>query len=96
MSNKAVLDGVVLAESESVVSLEGNAYFPPEAISWDHLVANDHTTICPWKGRASYFDAVIDGKTHRNVGWTYQTPSEKAGAIKGHVAFWGKVKVDSN
>ncbi|MEX2279221.1 MAG: DUF427 domain-containing protein [Acidimicrobiia bacterium] len=93
MAKKATLGNVTLAEADEVVSLEGNAYFPPEAIRWDHLTESDHTTVCPWKGQASYFDAVIDGETHRNVGWTYRTPSDKAKAITGHVAFWGKVKV---
>jgi uncharacterized protein (DUF427 family) len=95
MTKKATLLDVVLAEADEVVSLEGNAYFPPEAVRWDHLVESDHTTVCPWKGQASYFDAVIDGETYRNVGWTYRTPSERATAITGHVAFWGKVEVKS-
>jgi uncharacterized protein (DUF427 family) len=93
-TKRAVLEGVVLAETENAVSLEGNAYFPPDSIRWELLVANDHTTVCPWKGRAGYFDAVIDGEVHRNVGWTYRTPSDKAAGIAEHVAFWGKVKVE--
>jgi uncharacterized protein (DUF427 family) len=93
MAKKATLDGVVLAEATEVVSLEGSAYFPPETINWEHLTESDHTTTCPWKGQATYFDAVIDGATHRNVGWTYRTPSPQATAIADHVAFWGKVRV---
>ncbi len=96
MAKKATLDDVVLADAPNVISLEGNAYFPPDAINWEHLVENDHTTTCPWKGEATYFDAVIDGETHRNVGWTYRTPSPKASAIADHVAFWGRVAVESS
>jgi uncharacterized protein (DUF427 family) len=93
MVSKATLEDTVLAESDDIVALEGNAYFPPDAVRWEHLVESDHTTVCPWKGVASYFDAVIDDETHRNVGWTYRTPSAKAQSITGHVAFWGKVNL---
>lgn len=93
MVSKATLEDVVLAESDDTVALEGNAYFPPDSVRWDHLVESDHTTVCPWKGVASYYDAVIDGETHRNVGWTYGAPSAKAQSITGHVAFWGKVNL---
>ncbi len=90
---KATLGDVVLAESDDIVTLEGNVYFPPEEVRWERLVESDHTTVCPWKGEANYFDAVIDGETHRNVGWTYRSPSAKAQSITGHVAFWGKVNI---
>lgn len=96
MTKKATLDGVVLAEADQVESMEGNAYFPPAAVRWENLVENDHATVCPWKGEASYFDAVIEGVTYRNVGWTYRTPSDEAAQIAGHVAFWGQVEIGSN
>jgi uncharacterized protein (DUF427 family) len=92
-TTQANLAGVVLAEADEVVRLEGNAYFPPGAVRWEHLVESDHRTTCPWKGEASYFDAVVDGETYRNVAWTYRNPSDKAASITDHVAFWGKVQV---
>lgn len=95
MTRRAVLDGVVLAQSDAVVSLEGNAYFPADSVRWEHLTQSPHTTVCPWKGKASYFDAEIGDTTHRNIGWTYLTPSRKAREITGHVAFWGAAWVES-
>lgn len=95
MTMRAILDGVVLAEAADVVTVEGNAYFPPESVRWQHLQETDVTSRCWWKGRASYYDAVVNGETHPNVGWTYHDPSRAASDIVDHVAFWGAVSVDA-
>jgi uncharacterized protein (DUF427 family) len=95
MTVRAVLDGVVLAEAEEVVGLEGNAYFPPSAVRWDHLTENSATSSCPWKGEANYFDAAVGDRKYESVGWTYHTPSRAAANIADHVAFWGNVKIEN-
>lgn len=94
MTYRAVLNGTVLAESDDIVRLEGNVYFPSSAVKWNRLNDSTKTTVCPWKGTASYFDAVVDEDRIPNVGWTYRTPSPKASSITDHVAFWGKVEVE--
>jgi uncharacterized protein (DUF427 family) len=96
MTVRAVLDGVVLAESEEVVAVEGNAYFPPSAVRRELLTENSSTSRCPWKGKANYFDAAVGDKKHESVGWTYHTPSRAASNIADHVAFWGNVKIESD
>jgi uncharacterized protein (DUF427 family) len=85
---KAVLNNAVIAESDATVVVEGNHYFPPDAVNEDYLEPNDHHTTCPWKGKASYYDVVVDGDRHENAAWYYPDPSEKASKIKGHVAFY--------
>lgn len=94
MTTRAVLDGVVLAEADEVISLEGNAYFPPESVHWEYLTANDVTSRCFWKGKAGYFDAVTGGRTHRSVAWSYHKPWPAAARIIDHVAFWGDVRIE--
>lgn len=91
---KAVWNGRVIAESDATVVLEGNHYFPADALVRDLLRASDTTTVCPWKGTASYYDVVVDGKVNRDAAWTYPTPKEAAAAIREHVAFWRGVEVD--
>jgi uncharacterized protein (DUF427 family) len=95
MATRAVLDGVVLAEADEVVMVEGNAYFPPDTVNWEHLTENSTTSRCFWKGKANYFDATLDGSRHDSVGWTYHTPSKAAADIADHVAFWGAVKIEN-
>jgi uncharacterized protein (DUF427 family) len=52
MIYQAVWSGTVLAESDDIVELEGNAYFPAESLRQDYFQSSDTTTVCPWKGTA--------------------------------------------
>ncbi|TBU31857.1 hypothetical protein BD309DRAFT_958310 [Dichomitus squalens] len=86
---KASLNGVVLAESDNTVVVEGNHYFPPDAVNTSVLTQSSTHTTCPWKGVASYYNATIGGKTEVNdVAWYYPEPKEKAQNIKDYVAFY--------
>ncbi len=91
---RAVLNGTVLAESDHTVVVEGNHYFPPESINWDHFTDSSTKTVCPWKGLASYHDVVIDNTHHTDTGWYYPKPSPLARRIKDHVAFNPSVTVE--
>jgi uncharacterized protein (DUF427 family) len=85
---KATLNGTVLAEADDTVVVENNHYFPPEALNDEHLEASDHRTTCPWKGKAHYYDVVVDDTRMENAAWYYPDPSDAASEIKDHVAFY--------
>lgn len=91
---KATWNGVVLAESEDTVVVEGNHYFPIESVKEEHLRPSSHRTVCPWKGQAGYYDVVVDGEVNKDAAWYYPDPSPAARQIKDHVAFWRGVKVE--
>ncbi len=90
---KAIWNGKVIAESNDIVSVEGNSYFPAESVNKEFLNDSNTHTICHWKGTASYYDLKIDGKTNRDAVWYYPTPSARATSVKGRVAFWKGVQV---
>lgn len=90
---KAIWHGKTLAESDDTVVVEGNHYFPKTAIDCALFQESDHTTVCPWKGTASYFDVVVDGERNANAAWYYPAPKDAAKEIKDHVAFWKGVEV---
>ena len=92
---QAVWNGTVIAEAKDneIVIIEGNTYFPPSAIKKDLFKPNPKTTTCPWKGVASYFDVVVNGKTNAGAAWVYQSPKEKAQNIKGYYAFWNGIQI---
>jgi uncharacterized protein (DUF427 family) len=90
---KAMWEGAVLAESNATVEVEGNQYFPPDAIRNEYFKPSDAHTVCPWKGTASYYDVVVEGKRNKDAAWYYPDPKSAAGQIKGQVAFWKGVKV---
>ena len=73
---RAVWNGAVIAESDATVVVEGNHYFPPESLSSEHLRPSDHTTVCSWKGTASYLDVVVGDETNAKAGWVYREPKE--------------------
>lgn len=91
---KATWNGTVIAESADTVVVEGNHYFPPEAIKREHFQPSDHHTTCGWKGEASYYHVVVNGQTNQNAAWYYPTPKDAAREITGRVAFWKGVKVE--
>lgn len=93
MTITATWEGVVLAESDATIVIEGNHYFPPEAVRTELLVASDTHTVCPWKGLASYYSVRVDGKVNADAAWYYPEPLDAASSIKGYVAFWRGVDV---
>ena len=91
---KAIWNGVVLAQSDSFETVEGNIYFPPESIRREYFRASDTYTTCPWKGVASYLDVVVDGKLNKDAAWYYSDTKPAAENIKGYVAFWRGVSIE--
>jgi uncharacterized protein (DUF427 family) len=89
----ATWNDAVLAESDDIVIVEGNAYFPRDAVRDDVLRPSDSHTLCPWKGTASYFDVEVDGQVNRDAAWYYPSTKDAAKEIEGRVAFWHGVQV---
>jgi len=71
---KAVWNGTVIAESENTVIVEGNHYFPPEALRREFFQPSDTQTVCPWKGTASYYSIAVGDKVNTDAAWYYPTP----------------------
>ena len=90
---KAIWNDTVIAESDDTVVVEGNHYFPHDAIKKEHFEKTDHTSACPWKGTAQYFSVKVDGDVNENAAWYYPEPKEMAKDIKNRVAFWKGVEV---
>ncbi len=90
---KAIWNGVVLAESEKTVVVEGNHYFPPGSVNHEYLEESSTHSTCPWKGEASYYNISVGGKENRDAAWFYPDPKQAASKIKDHVAFWRGVEV---
>ncbi len=90
---KAVWNGVTLAESDATIVIEGNHYFPANAVNKEFFRATETHTICPWKGTASYYDIVANGATNKDAAWFYPQAKAAAKEIENHVAFWKGVEV---
>ena len=90
---KAIWNGAVIAESTDTVVVEGNHYFPKQAVVASNLVASDHTSVCSWKVTANYYSISVAGKLNKDAAWYYADPKAAASQIKGRIAFWRGVQV---
>ncbi len=86
-------NGHILAQSDDIVIVENNIYFPLGSIKSEYFQESDATSHCPWKGDALYYNIVAGGVVNANAAWYYTAPSEKAAQIKDHIAFWNGVEV---
>jgi uncharacterized protein (DUF427 family) len=82
----------VLAESTDTVVVEGNHYFPRDAVTAE-LVDSDTHTVCGWKGTASYYSVRVGEDVVADAAWYYSDPKDAAAEIKDRLAFWHGVKV---
>ena len=90
---KAIWNQMTLAESDTTIVLEGNHYFPPDALNREFFRPSDTHTDCHWKGTASYYHIEAKGETNPDAAWYYPDPKDAASEIRGHVAFWKGVEV---
>lgn len=86
-------NGTTIASSDDTVVVEGNHYFARASVVDGVLVDSSRTSVCPWKGTASYSSVVVDGQVNEDAAWYYPEPKPEAAEIKDRVAFWKGVEV---
>ena len=90
---RAVWKGIILADSDDTLEVEGNHYFPVADVRMEYLQPSETHTTCPWKGQASYYSVVVDGETNPDAAWYYPEPKQAAQQIRGRIAFWRGVEI---
>ena len=93
MRMQAIYNGVVVADSDDTVVVEGNHYFPADSLVREHFSPTETTSVCPWKGTASYLSVTAGGASSTDAAWRYPEPLPEAEQIRDHVAFWKDVEV---
>jgi uncharacterized protein (DUF427 family) len=95
---KAIWNNTTLAQSDQIIEIEGNHYFPPDSLHQEYFTESNQHTTCHWKGEASYYSITVNGETNENAAWYYPKPKE--GSIErvgtdftNYVAFWNGVTV---
>ncbi len=91
---KAIWNGKILVESDDTILVEGNHYFPIEALNQEYFDQSNTSTTCFWKGEANYYNIVVDGQVNRDGAWYYPSPKNAAKHVKDRVAFWRGVRVE--
>lgn len=90
---KAIWNGMVVAESNQTEVVDGNHYFEVDAIQQEFFEPSETTSVCGWKGTASYYNLVVDGQENKDAVWCYRDPKPEAKNLKGRYAFWKGVEV---
>ena len=90
---KAIWNGEIIAESDHTIVIEGNHYFPPDAVNSEWMQNSDTQTECPWKGIARYRHIIVKDKVNKDAAWYYPEPREAAAEIAGYFAFWKGVEI---
>lgn len=85
--------GRTIADSRKTLTLAEATYppvhyFPRCDVELALLRPSAHTSGCPYKGPASYFSVVGDGRTAENAVWSYEQPNEAVAEIRDYVAFY--------
>lgn len=94
---RAVFKGRLIAEApeHAVKHVEGNVYFPPDAVSREYVEPSELHTRCYWKGKASYLNVVgEDDVVAPDAAFYYPKPWPLARGLANYVAFWRGVKVE--
>lgn len=91
---QAIWRGTILAESDDIVIVDGNAYFPKSSIRDMSMFTDSETTsYCGWKGDCNYYNVIVNGEENKDAVWYYGDPKPAAEEIRGRVAFWKGVEV---
>jgi uncharacterized protein (DUF427 family) len=93
---KAKWNGAIIAESNETKAVEGNQYFPAGSVKKEYLVKSSTTSVCSWKGTASYYDVKVGDAVNKDAAWYYSDPKDAAKQIAGYIAFWKGVEVTTN
>lgn len=68
-------------------------YIPPEDVRQELLIPSGRETICPYKGRASYWSIRVGDRVAEDAVWAYREPLDDCPRIRGHFCFYPE-KVD--
>lgn len=85
--------GVTVADTQAALTVVETGlpeafYFPRDDVNMARLERSNHTSHCPHKGDASYFHLLTESGRVENAVWSYETPFEAVGQIKGYLAFY--------
>jgi len=67
-------------------------YIPLEDVRGDVLERTEHSTHCPYKGDAVYWDVKVGDRRAENAVWAYPEPIASVPELAGYAAFyWNKM-----
>ena len=90
---KAIWNDQIIAQSDDLVKVEGNYYFPRSSVNEEFLEDSNKVTRCFWKGEANYYHLNVNGQKNEDAVWYYANPKSAAKDVTDRVAFWKGVEI---
>lgn len=92
---RVLFNGETVADTTGVMLMRETGllpvyYFPLADIRQDLLERSDHSSHCPFKGTASYWSLVVEGRRAENALWGYEQPYDEVAELAGYRAFYWK------
>ncbi|QDT95746.1 DUF427 domain-containing protein [Gimesia aquarii] len=90
---KAIWNEAVLVESDDVITIDGDVYFPLESVNSNFLKKSSSTSTSPYKGKAFFYDVIVNDKMNRDAAWYYLEPEQEYEQLKNRIAFWKGIEL---
>jgi uncharacterized protein (DUF427 family) len=90
---KAIWNGTVIAECDSVKHIEGKQYFPHHAVKSNYFVESERHSVCPIKGTANYYHVEVNGKRNSDAAYYYPNPNPRMKSIQNYIGFNDEVEI---
>ena len=94
---EVIFNNKIIASSNMFILLEEEnyapvMYVPRDGLFFKFMENTQHSSYCPFKGKASYWNIKVCENKIENAVWSYSDPFDEALIIKNHFAFYsGKV-----
>jgi uncharacterized protein (DUF427 family) len=90
---KAIWNGAVIAECDSVMHIEGKQYFPHHAVKSNYFVESERHSVCPIKGTANYYHVEVNGKRNADAAYYFPNPNPRVKSIQNYIGFNDEVEI---
>jgi uncharacterized protein (DUF427 family) len=89
------IDGLTVADTTNgsflfETGLPPRYYMPKIDVRMDLLTPTETATHCPYKGTARYWSVDVNGTSHADVVWGYDSPLPESQKIAGLVSFYNE------
>ncbi len=91
---KAVWKGIVIAESDRVIRMDGKQYFPHTAVKHSYFIESDRHSVCPIKGTANYYHVEVNGQRQADAAHYFPNPNPRVKVIQNYISFNDEIEIE--
>ena len=90
---RVIFNGVTIADSRRAYRVLETShppvyYLSPEDVRMEYFARAKGSSVCEWKGQASYYDLIVGDRRAEAVAWAYPAPTAAFAPIAGYLAIY--------